>query len=159
MAAVIGIGIGALGAGTSAAGSAKSASKEKRIAGFNAKVATEQAADAIERGREAEDMLHTGVRKLLGQQRAGFAGQGVVLDDGSALDVQVDTATQEAEDTARIRLNAQREAWGFKQQATNYAMGGNAAYNQRMGEGYGTILGGLGNAFSNYAQTSRYQTS
>lgn len=151
MAGIIGVGVGLLGAGTSAAGSAKSASKEKRIAGFNTKVAEAQAEDALTRGREAEDQLRSGVRKLVGSQRASFAAQGVELDSGSPLAVLEDTAAREAEDIARIRLNAGREAWGFKQQATNYSMGGSAQYNMRMSEGYGTILGGLGNAFSNYA--------
>lgn len=159
MAGIIGIGVGVLGAGTSAAGSAKSAAKEKQIANFNAKVASAQATDAIARGQEAEDQLHSGVRKLLGSQRAGFAGQNVVLDDGSALDVQLDTATQEAKDAARIKLNAQREAWGFEKQSENAAMGGNASYNQLTGQAYGTILGGLGNAFSDYAKVKQYQSS
>lgn len=159
MASIIGIGIGALGAGTSAVGSAKSAAKEKRIANFDSKVAQAQAQDALDRGREAEDTLRMGVKKLLGAQRAGFAGQGVTLDSGSALDVQQDTGAMEARDLDRIKLNAAREAWGFEQEATNYAMGGQAKFNQDMGQAYGTILGGLGQAFSDYATVRRYKTT
>jgi hypothetical protein len=158
MAGIIGIGVGLLGAGTSAVGSEKAAKKAKQIAGFNASVATAQAEDALQRGREAEDQLHTGVKKLMGAQRAGFAAQGVELDSGSALEIQQDTGAQAALDTQRIKLNAAREAWGFKQQATNYSMGGNAQFNQHMGEAYGTILGGLGNAFTNYSRVEQYQT-
>lgn len=156
MAATIGIGIGLIGAGKSASGSKKSGRIARDIGNFNAGVADQQAADALVRGREAEDQLRSGVRKLIGSQRAGFAGQNVSLNDGSAVAIQEDTLKLRDEDIERIRYNAGREAWGFKMQAENYRMGGAATQQQRNAEATGTILGGLGNAFTDYARTSQY---
>ena len=159
MAATIGIGIGLIGAGKSASGSKKSGRIARDIGNFNAGVADQQAADALARGREAEDQLRSGVRKLIGSQRAGFAGQNVSLnDEGSAVEVQADTIKLQDEDIERIRYNAGREAWGFKMQAENYRMGGAATQQQRNAEATGTILGGLGNAFTDYARTRQYRT-
>lgn len=159
MAASIGIVVGLVGAGVSAGGSAKAGRKAKRIGAFNAQVAEQQAEDALVRGREAEDQLRSGVRKLMGQQRVGFAAQGISLNDvdSSAVDVEEDTIKQRDRDVERIRFNAGREAWGFRMQAINARMGGNAQFNQRQSEAYGTILAGLGQAFTSYSNTSRYR--
>lgn len=161
MAASIGIVVGLVGAGVSAQGSAKAGRKAKRIGAFNAGVAEQQAADALILGREAEDQLRSGTRKLMGQQRAGFAAQGVSLNDvdSSAVDVEEDTIKQRDRDIERIRLNAAREAWGYRVQAMNYRMGGSAQFNQRQGEAYGTILAGLGQAFTNYSTVSAQKKS
>ena len=161
MAAIAGIAIGLIGAGVSASGSAKQGRKLKRIGAFNAGVAKQQAEDALTRGREAEDQLRSGVRKLLGSQRAGFAGQGVSLTDkdSSVTDIEESTITMQNQDVDRIRFNAGREAWGYRMQAQNYRMGGSAQAQQGNAEAAGTILGGLGNAFSQYHQVKTYQAS
>ena len=159
MAAIVGIGIGLIGAGMSASGSAKAARKMKRIGNFNAGVAEQQAEDALARGREAEDQLRSGVRKLLGSQRAGFAGQNVLLDDedSSAVQIEESTIAMQNADLDRIRVNAAREAWGYRMQAQNYRMGGSAQLQQGNAEAAGTILSGLGNAFSQYHQVRTYR--
>lgn len=159
MASTLGIGIGLIGGGMSAQGSRKAGKTAKRIGLFNAGVADSQADDALARGREAEDQLKSGVRKLVGAQRAGFAAQGVSLsdEDGSAVQVEEDTFTSQNADLDRIRVNAGREAWGFRMQAKNYRMGGDAASAQRNAEATGTILSSLGNAFTSYSQSQQYR--
>lgn len=159
MAAIVGIGIGLIGGAMSAQGSKQAGKAAKRMAGFNASVAEQQADDALARGREAEDQLKSGVRKLVGSQRAGFAAQGVSLadEDGSAVQVEEDTFTSQNADLERIRVNAGREAWGFRMQASNYRMGGAATATQRNAEATGTILGSLGNAFTGYSQSQNYR--
>lgn len=81
---------------------------------FNARVAELQATDAEQRGLEEEQRFRTGVRLLVGQQRAGFAGQGVDVGSGSAADVQADSAFLGELDARQIRANAAREAWGYR---------------------------------------------
>jgi hypothetical protein len=90
---------------------------------YNAKVAEEQAADAITRGQEEESRFRTSVRGLIGSQRAGFAGQGVVVDAGSAADVRADTTYLGERDALTIRHNAAREAWGYQTQAEDLRQG------------------------------------
>jgi hypothetical protein len=161
MAAVVGIGIGLIGSGVSAQGSKKSGKQARRLANFNFQVSEKQAEDALTRGREAEDQLRSGVRKLIGSQRAGFAGQNVSLNDrdGAAITLEEDTIAMQERDLDRIRVNAAREAWGFRMQGRNYAMGGQSQQQQRNAEATGTILGGLGNAFTEYARVSSYTKS
>jgi len=86
---------------------------------FNAGVADAQAVDAVDRGEEDAARLREQVRGLVGAQRSGFAGQGVVVDTGSAADVQADTKTLGEADVRTIRHNAQRQAWGFRVEAEN----------------------------------------
>lgn len=62
----------------------------------NVRLAEIQADDAIRRGkREASQMQQT-TKKVIGAQRANFAGQNIAVDEGSAADIQADTAAQGA---------------------------------------------------------------
>lgn len=94
---------------------------------YNAAIAELQAKDVIERGREDESRFRVGVRGLIGSQRAGFAGQGVDVGFGSAVDVQSDARSLGQADIQTMRKNAEREAWGFKVQAEDLARGGGIA--------------------------------
>jgi hypothetical protein len=136
----------------------RAAESEGERLDYNARVADMQAADAISRGQDEESRFRTQVRGLIGTQRAGFAGQGVDVNVGSAVDVQADTAALGEQDALTIRSDAQRAAWGFQQQATDMRLaadvarrGGNyaasagraAATSSYIGAG-GTVLGGAG---------------
>lgn len=83
----------------------------------NQRLAEIQAKDAITRGdTEARKSLQN-TRVLIGAQRAAMAAQGLNLEDGSALDIQQETAGIGAMDALDIKNNAWREAWGYKVQA------------------------------------------
>ena len=105
---------GQLQAGRAAKEAGESAAQREE---FNAGIARQQAADAIARGADEESRFRAGVRGLIGSQRAGFAGQGVVAGFGSAADVQADAAFLGELDARQIRANAAREAWGFEVEA------------------------------------------
>jgi len=90
---------------------------------YNANVAELQAADATKRGAEEEQRFRTQVKGLIGSQRAGFGGQGVKVDNGSAADVQADTRYLGEQDALTIRHNAAREAWGYQVQAEDLRQG------------------------------------
>jgi|GEM_PF-3347557 hypothetical protein len=100
----------------------QAADQNADVLAFNARMYEAQSRDAIRRGYEEEQVFRQGTQKLLGSQRTGFAGQGVDVTSGSALDVQMDTAYQSELDALTIRLNANREAWGFTTKATNEEM-------------------------------------
>jgi hypothetical protein len=87
------------------------------LADYNAQVADLQAADATARGQEEASRYRVGVRGMIGSQRAGFAGAGVEVGFGSAVDVQADAAFLGELDALTIRTNAAREAWGFQVQS------------------------------------------
>jgi len=87
------------------------------LSDYNAQVAELQAADAVERGAAEESRFRSGVRLMIGSQRAGQAASNVDVGFGSAVDVQADAAMLGELDALTIRTNAAREAWGFKVQA------------------------------------------
>jgi len=90
-----------------------------QVAANNAKVDALQSDDAIARGSTAETVHRKQVKALIGSQRASLAASGVDVNDGSALDVQTDSARQGETDALTIRANAAREAWGYKVKQVN----------------------------------------
>lgn len=95
----------------------RAANSSADLADYNANVAEAQAADAVARGAQDEARFRSGVRAMVGTQRAGFAAGNIDVRSGSALDVQADTAFQGELDALQIKTNAAREAWGFRVQA------------------------------------------
>lgn len=92
---------------------------EGQLADMNAALADVQATDALARGDEAAGRSRLGTTQLLGGQRAALGASGVVINDGSAAQVQAEARFYGALDEITIRNNARREAWGFKAQAIN----------------------------------------
>lgn len=95
----------------------EAANSQADLADYNAAVASVQADDAIARGAEEESRFRTGVRGMIGSQRAEFAAGNIDVGYGSSADVQADTAFLGELDALTIRTNAAREAWGYKVQA------------------------------------------
>lgn len=94
---------------------------QRQVAENNRIVAERQAADAILRGDALEQEKRFETQFLAGRQRAALAANGIVVDQGSALDITAGTFELGELDALTIRNNAQREAFGFKAQATNFA--------------------------------------
>lgn len=134
--------IGAMAGGglLSAAGSIAAGQANSNLAKYNAQVSELMAADALKRGKEAESRHRADVRGLIGSQRAGYAGQGIDANDGSALDVQADTAAQGELDALQIRHNAAMEAWGHRAQASESRYRGKIARVQGFTGAAGTLL-------------------
>lgn len=93
---------------------------EARMLGQNADVADAQASDAVARGALAEQKVRGDTRATVGTQRVGLAAQGIDPNVGSAGDVQAEAKQVGEFDALTTRLNAAREAWGFKTQAQDY---------------------------------------
>jgi len=110
----------------------------------NARMAKLQAEDAIKRGDKAAALHAQKVKKLIGAQRAAYAGQGVDISIGSPLDIQEETAELGALDVLTIRNNAYREAWGYRAQALDYTTQGKFASLEAKARARNTLLtGGL----------------
>lgn len=102
-----------------ATGAERQGNYEKAILDQNAEYADAQAKDAIQIGQQQEYRQRAGVRSLVGSQRAAGAAQGVDVDSGSMLDVQLEAVGVGELDALTIRNNAAREAWGYKVQAAD----------------------------------------
>lgn len=143
--AALGMQLGAaIGSAYAAYSSARSSQK---ISAFNAKVGEMQAKWAEERGIEAIYRHRLRMRGFRGSQRASFAGQNVVVDEGTALEAQEETAKWTEVDALTLKNNATLEAWGFRMQAANSSMQG--ALNSPLLAGTSTLLTGLGSTATN----------
>ena len=126
----------------------------QRVAEANARIAEMQAADAEARGDEDARLFGEQVKGLMGSQRAAYAGQGVVVDEGSAAEVVADTARQGELDRLRILNNAAREAWGYRVQAVDMRNQGRLARFRGNTQAVGTILGSASTAYQTWGRSS-----
>jgi hypothetical protein len=134
--------VAVVGAGYTAYASYKSGKVNQQIAEVNAKTTDFQAKDAVYRGEIEEDNLRLQVRKLIGAQRASYAGQGVDVNEGSADIAQQDTAYLGELDALTIRNNAAREAYGYRTESFNQRAGGSLAAAQGRNQAFTTLLTG-----------------
>jgi hypothetical protein len=121
------IGTTLLAAGVGAAGQIQAGRAAKAQAEYQAKVAENnsviaqrKADDAIKRGEIDEQQQRVKTAQLIGAQRASSAARGVVVDEGSALDITQDTAAIGELDALTIRNNATREALGFEYESQSF---------------------------------------
>jgi hypothetical protein len=140
----------------------EAAAYQAKIQEINAIASKQQAADALFRGEESANAYRGQVRKLEGEQRAGFAASGVDVSSGSAAKALADTAEFGELDAITIKRNAIREAHGIKVDAANAGLAGvlyqrAAATNARASLATGGLqaLGTLGAGINNYYQNFR----
>lgn len=117
------MGIGALGEAGTAMFGAKSEKYGLNLEAKFADMAAEQEANnaryALEAAQKTEQTYALSAAQLKSTQRAGLAASGVDLGAGSALAEQVSTDYVTETDRNQIRLNAQREAAGYRTKATS----------------------------------------
>lgn len=118
---VVGTGISAYGAYQQADATREAAQVNAATYDQNRQFAEAQAQDALHRGRLAERKVRLASRMMVGAQRAALGANNVRLDEGSALDLQTDTALLSEADAFTVLENARREAAGYRQQGVNYA--------------------------------------
>jgi hypothetical protein len=129
----------------------------------NAKLAEMQAEDSIKRGDKAAGRYKDAVKQVIGKQRAGYAGQGVDVNTGSASEVQAETVKIGTEDVMTIKNNAWREAWGFRSSAVNARhqgavaaiAGKNAADATLLGGGLSSLAYGLKGGYDFFGTTKK----
>jgi hypothetical protein len=142
---VLGAGVSIIGQGQQAAAQRASLEYQAAVSRNNQILAERQAADATERGRIAERNQRVKAQQLAGRQRAVLAGNGVVVDEGSALDITSDTAAMGEQDALTIRANAEREALGFRTQGMNF--GAQAGLQSMQAANTSATMGQIGTAF------------
>lgn len=139
-----------VGGGISAYGSYQSGQAAKATGNFNARVGELQAQDSIQRGEFDVRQQRMATRSLIGAQRAAYGAQGVELDEGSALQVQRDSAGFGELDALMVRNNAAREAWGHRVDAINSRMAGKYAARAANTQAISTLATSGADAFSAY---------
>jgi hypothetical protein len=128
----------------------------------NAILAQRAANDARARGEvAAADAVRRG-NQLIGRQRAILAGNGVLVDEGSALDLTSETAGLNKLDELTIRSNAEREALGYEAQGMNFKgqaemdlLAGTSARSAANTAAFGTALSGIGSVATKWYDFNR----
>ena len=120
------MGMQAVGAATSAIGAYGQAKSQKSALGFqaqmadmNAGLAERRAQIALEQGAFQAGEIERGGARTKGTQRASMGGGNIALDSGTALAIVAGTDLVTAEDAKMARVNAVREAFGHRTDATN----------------------------------------
>lgn len=133
----------------SAVGQMRAASYQAAIAKRNAEQADIMAKDAIARGEQKADSERRKTAYKIGAQTVGLAASGVDVGSGMALNIIGDTALLGEFDAQVIKDNAERESWGYKNQAEQFRMEAKAAKSQGLWNTLGTVVGGLTTASNN----------
>jgi hypothetical protein len=87
----------------------------RQTAAFN----REAAADVIKRGRVMQQRQQTATSQFIGRQRAALAANGIVVDEGSAVDLVRDTVRTGRQSELDIKFAAERQALQFEIDAVN----------------------------------------
>lgn len=152
---LIGTGISAtsqiVGAKNQADALKEQAEYQKTVSDSNARMAEFNANDALKRGEQDAHLIRREGDQVVGAQRAGYAGQGVDVNTGSAAKVQAETRMLSAADMLTAKNNAWREAWGYKVEAMNATNAGQFAVKAAKNAAANTLLTGGLNAFSTVA--------
>jgi hypothetical protein len=130
----------------------------------NADLLDYRASDALERGSQEQFRHGLKVASLEGTQRATFASRGVALDEGTPLNVLMDTKFMGDLDRTTIADNAAREAWALRYQARNIREHAGYAMSRADAEdpsraATGTLLSGAGSVATNWYRMTRGPTT
>lgn len=135
----IAIGVAVLGGAVSYQNSKNAQRYTEKVADQNKKVVEAQALDAERLGQREASERRLKTRLQMATQTAGFGAQNVE-QTGTALDILGDTAMFGQIDEDSIRANAQRKAWGYRQQGWNIEADKRLAQFKGKSDRTGTIL-------------------
>lgn len=108
---------GILGAETKAGAIETEARIQEINARMNERFAEFQAKDALRRGENQADAYKQQAQQVIGKQRAAMAANGVEINSGTALEIQMQTAEVGEINALQAETNAMREAFGYRMAA------------------------------------------
>lgn len=115
----------------------------------NARISEGLAKETERRGARQETDYRIRIKSFKGGQRTAVAASGLQMS-GSALDILEDTAVTAEEDAQNIRLNAARDAYGYRTQGLNYQSQADVTEFAGQQQAASTILTGAANSYSAY---------
>jgi hypothetical protein len=162
----VGLGLSAVSAVGS--GMASKQAADQQAEAMRAQAANEEirAAQTIDQAAMEQGKLDRQNARLRGRQNALMAASGLDMNSGSLLDIAVDTAGEQTIDRQNIgfqgKLGASEhmnQADALNSQASMTKAGGNNAMLGGMLSAGGTILGGAGQLYGNYAGLDKLSKS
>lgn len=140
------------GSAVQAGGQRKQGQRDEITAEENARLANYQADDALNRGVMDEASYRRQLAMMMGKQ-ANEIGARNVERRGSALRLLEDSAQIGAEDITTIRNNAARQAWGYRNQASEASrFGANQSANANS-LAMSSLLTGAANAYGSWKKS------
>lgn len=154
--------VSAYGAMQSSQAQSQAADYQAQVSRNNQIVANQNAQAAIQDGQAKEQQQRIQNAQKLGAIVANQGASGLDVNSGSNLLVQEDQAKVGEMDALTVRNNAQREAYGFLAQGTNYAaqakldqaQAGWASQSGLINAG-SSIVGGAAKGFSMYSDADQ----
>lgn len=109
----------------------------------NAAIAEIAAGDAIARGEKQVALARIQTSQLISKQQLAYVGSGVDATVGTAAQTALSTATLGELDAATIRLNAAREAFGYRSERNEILAQGRAGILTSQNNATAALLGGF----------------
>lgn len=158
----VGAGWSALGAYGAAKATRSSLNHQAKVSEFNARLSERQAQIAMDQGQAQEDQLRREGAVARGAAQQTFGASGVAVGYGTPQDVDNTIETFTDLDVAQTRLNATREAFGYRLQGINQTAEAGAARAGAIGSSPGTAAftsllssaSAMAGSFSNYSKAS-----
>lgn len=152
-------GIGVVGSIRQARAQSEQMEYQADVARQNQQLAEQQAGAERRQGYENMITQRQETARLIGRQRAAAGASGAVVDVGSNLDLQADTAAQGEIDAINVYNQALDRAYNYDVQAVNYgnqAAAYDASASSAKKAGYinalGTAIGGIATMGSTWAK-------
>jgi len=159
---VLGGGLGAIGSVLEGRAAKKQATFQAAVLRNNKLLTDIKAKEVLEEGAIAQQQRQIQVGQIIGEQRASFAGRGVVVDEGGAFDLLLDAVRIGKLDEIAIQTNADREALALKMQGANFETqarqaeaAGKAAQTAGLFGAAGTLLAAAGKVASKWSVFSK----
>ncbi len=133
--------------GVQAIGALTAGEAQKAQADVEASLAQAQAAQEELRTAEEEKLRRRDARRLIGRQRAGFAGAGVITSAGTPLLVMAETLLEAEEDVEAIRAGGSARASAFRNRAVTFREVGKSRQTAGRFRAGASLLSGLGTFF------------
>ena len=159
-------GIGVVGSIRQARAQSEQMEYQADVARQNQQLAEQQASAERRQGYENMVTQRQETARLIGRQRAAAGASGAVVDVGSNLDLQADTAAQGEIDAINTYNQALDRAYNYDVQAVNYgnqaaAYDASASSTKKAGyiNAFGTAIGGLATMGSTWAKFNAGKTA
>lgn len=127
VASTLGTIAGVAGTALSAISQYQQAKYQQKLAERNAKIAEQNANRTLQDSQVAEQRQDAKNAALLGSQIASQGASGINLESGSALDIRDSSARLGRLDTLTTRNNAERQAYNYRVQASDFQAQGELA--------------------------------
>lgn len=129
---------------------------QKKVQDQNAEIDEIKAKDSEARGELAVFRDRVNLSRLVGQQRAAFAASGIDVNevDSVATNVIADSVKNSELDSNIRRMNAMREAWGYRQAAREDTFKGELAVWEAEQAAVGAMFSAGNSLYSKYGFSS-----